>query len=278
VSDQSWRVTVTCPAVDTELVAARLVTATGQGVEEPERGRLLTVLPDEASARDLATHLLSWRPDLSASVEAIASVDWSLHWRDGITTRRFGRLVLTPSWIPVTPASGEHCIVIDPESAFGSGGHGSTRGVLTLLERLMPPGATVLDLGSGSGILAIAAVVLGATRAIGIEVDDEAMPVAEANALRNGVSGCVQFITGDAKALVPLLAPADVICSNILRNVNTELLPTIAAALARGGIAIFSGMEASEAELFRPRLLETGLRIRDEVVDEGWWAVAAERG
>jgi ribosomal protein L11 methyltransferase len=135
----------------------------------------------------------------------------------------------------------------------------------------------VLDLGSGSGILAIAAVKLGASRAIGIETDSEANEVAARNAGRNGVESRIEFLEGDAGDLAPLAGPADLLLSNILRTVNTALLSSIVAALRPGGIAIFSGMEETESALFLPSLAGAGLELLDEAVDTGWWAVAARR-
>jgi ribosomal protein L11 methyltransferase len=134
----------------------------------------------------------------------------------------------------------------------------------------------VLDLGSGSGILAIAASKLGATRAIGIETDPEAIEVAVRNAARNQCEH-VEFIEGDATLLAPLAGPADLLLSNILRSVNTALLPVIIKALRPGGIAIFSGMEQLEAEEFRRTLLGSGFHPVQEALDSGWWGVAAER-
>jgi ribosomal protein L11 methyltransferase len=148
---------------------------------------------------------------------------------------------------------------------------------LGLLERLLVPGMRVIDLGSGSGILAIAAVKLGARHAFGIEIDPEAMPVALRNAERNLVEARVQFLEGDALVLAPLCGPADLILSNILREPNVQLLPMIGAALAPDGIAVFSGMEQSEAPLFRPELERAGFHPLAEAVDEGWWAIAAVR-
>jgi ribosomal protein L11 methyltransferase len=208
-------------------------------------------------------------------------VDWSTRWRDGLGPRSFGRLTVTPSWSPPPAATGP-VVILDPETAFGSGEHGSTRVALALLERLLRPGARVLDLGSGSGILAIAAVKLGAARAIGIETDPEANVVAVRNADRNGVREQVEFLDGDAGDLAPLLAPADLILSNILRSTNIQLMPAIARALRPpaerpGGVAICSGMERAEAVLFRPVLARAGLTVVDEQVDAGWWAVAARR-
>ena len=182
---------------------------------------------------------------------------------------------MVPSWIELPPGDGP-AVVLDPESAFGSGEHGSTRAALTLLERYVRPGDRVLDLGSGSGILAIAAAKLGAASAVGIENDAEANPVAWRNAERNGITAAVDFLEGDAGDLAPLLGPADLLLSNILRAVNTALLPVITRAVRTGGIAIFSGMELPEAEEFRRILSTAGFKLVQETLDAGWWGVAAE--
>jgi ribosomal protein L11 methyltransferase len=167
--------------------------------------------------------------------------------------------------------------VLDPETAFGSGEHGSTRVALILTDQLVRKGNAVLDLGSGSGILAIAAVKLGASRAWGIEIDPEAIAVAERNAARNQVDGRVEFLQSDAAALAPLLGPADLVLSNILRVENARLLPVISKALKPRGIGIFSGMEVAEADEFRQTLEHSGFSIIEEAIDSAWWGVAARR-
>jgi ribosomal protein L11 methyltransferase len=206
----------------------------------------------------------------------VESTDWSTRWREGLGPRKLGRLTIIPSWLPEASEPDPLTIVLDPETAFGSGEHGSTRAALTLLSRLLRPGDRVIDLGSGSGILTIAAIKLGAARAIGIEVDAEANEVAARNAARNGVSDRVEFLEGDAAMLAPLVGPADLLLSNILRAVNTALLPVITRAVRPGGFAIFSGMEQPEAEEFRRILTDAGFKLVQETLDAGWWGVAAE--
>jgi ribosomal protein L11 methyltransferase len=261
-----------------EWVGAWLVARTGQAVEERDDGTLVTFAEDERAADALVAALAAaGEAPVETSRRPLEAVDWTIRWRDGLGPRRLGRLTIMPSWVALPHGTEGPIVVLDPETAFGSGEHGSTRAALTLLERHLRPGDRVLDLGSGSGILAIAAVRLGAASAVGIENDGEANPVARRNAARNGVASAVEFLEGDAGALGPLLGPADLLLSNILRTVNTALLPAIVAALRPGGLAIFSGMEEMEAETFRPVLATAGLTVRDEAVDAGWWAVAAAR-
>jgi len=259
-----------------DAVAAWLVERTGEAVEERADGTLVSFATSAPAAEALERDLVEAHgPGLSLARREHPEVDWTLAWREGLGVRRVGRFAIVPSWIHYQAGPGELVIVIDPEMAFGSGEHGSTRAALALLDRFARPGHTVLDLGSGSGILTIAAAKLGAAQAIGVEVDAESLPFAFMNAERNGVLERVAFLEGDAAQLTPLLAPADVIVSNILRLINVALLPEIRGALRLGGIAIFSGMEVAEAELFRAPLLEAGFRVVAELIDETWWAVAA---
>ena len=272
-----WAIDVRPEPSRREWVGAWLVARTGQAVEERDDGTLVTFAEDERAADALMAALAAeGEAPVATSRRPLEPVDWTTRWRDGLGPRHFGRLLVVPSWIELPPGDGP-AVVLDPESAFGSGEHGSTRAALTLLERHLRAGDRVLDLGSGSGILAIAAAKLGAASAVGIENDAEANPVAWRNAERNGVTASVDFLEGDAGNLAPLLGPADLLLSNILRLVNTALLPAIVAALRPGGLAIFSGMEELEAPLFRPVLETAGLAVRDEVTDTGWWAVAAAR-
>jgi len=274
----SWcAVDVRSPGDSREAVASWLVERTGQAVEERDDGTLVGFSESQTSAERLVTELHeAFGGGVAGRTRPLPDIDWSARWKDGLGPRRIGRLTITPSWtadrVP-DPAT----VIIDPESAFGTGEHGSTRAALILLERHLRPGDRVIDLGSGSGILAIAAVKLGASQATGIEIDDEADPIASANARRNGVEERVRFVTGDAAALAPLLGPVDLVISNILRSVNIGLLPAIHSSLRPGGVAIFAGMEATERELFLPALATAGFAAGDETVDETWWGVVGRR-
>ena len=258
-------------------LGAWLVEQTGQAIEERDDGTLVAYAGTTEAAGMLDRALRGYAESPVTVVHRLVpDVDWSTSWRDGIIVRQFGRLTLSPTWLAESAGGGPR-VILDPETAFGSGEHGSTRAALTLLDRHVKPGDRVLDLGSGSGILSIAAVKLGAAWAVGVEVDEESIPVAERNAEHNGVTDQVQFIHGDAADVAPLFAPVDLVLSNILRVVNVALLPEVVASLRPGGIAIFSGMEEPEEPLFLPELAAAGFSVVDEARDAGWWAVAARR-
>jgi ribosomal protein L11 methyltransferase len=274
-----WAIDVRTAPESRDRIGAWLVARTGQAVEERDDGTLVTFAPDEQAADQLIAEMghAAGGAAPETSRRRVEPVDWSTRWREGLGSRSFGRLTVAPSWASVRVEGDGPTVVLDPESAFGSGEHGSTRVALSLLERLVRPGDLVLDLGSGSGILALAAVKLGAARAIGIENDPEANLVAARNAARNGVGDAVRFLDGEAGDLGPLLGPADLILSNILRSANTELLPAVTRTLRAGGTAICSGMEVTEAALFRPAVESAGLAVLEEQTDTGWWGIAARR-
>ncbi|MGQ0701971.1 MAG: 50S ribosomal protein L11 methyltransferase [Gemmatimonadales bacterium] len=262
------------PAASRDIIAAWLVSRTGQAVEERADGTLVGTTPGADIDAVVEELRATFGDAVLASVRALPEHDWSAEWRRGLGPRRIGRLVVAPSWsVPGTPGP---VVVIDPETAFGTGEHSSTRSALVLLDRWLQPSDRVLDLGSGSGILAIAAVKLGAARAVGIDFDAEVEPVARRNAGRNGVAQRVRFLTGDAAVLAGLLGPAELILSNIIRSQNERLLPAARGALAPRGRAIFAGMEGRDAPAFRERLGALGYAVIDETRDEDWWAVAAQ--
>ena len=198
-------------------------------------------------------------------------VDWSRAWRDRIAAHRVGDLVVTPPWL-ADPRSTATQIVIEPEMAFGTGEHETTRGVLRLMQRVVRAGDVVADLGAGSAVLAIAAAKLGAERCIAIEMDPDAIGNAEANVRRNAVADRVSVVQGDALALLPLVAPVRVVLANIVSSVLLELLPVIRASLTVDGVAILSGVLAEECAEMSRSIQAGGWRLLETDQEGQWWS------
>jgi ribosomal protein L11 methyltransferase len=187
-----------------------------------------------------------------------------------------GGLTIAPPWLAdgLDPA---RAIIIEPGMAFGTGEHPTTRGVARLLHGVLRPGMTVADLGAGSAVLSIAAAKLGAGRVYAVEVDPDAILDAEANVQRNAVADRVHVFEGDAEALLPLLAPVEVILANIISSVLVLLLPAMAAGLAPGGRAILSGILLEERAGLCATLAAAGWEVVDEDAEEAWWSVTIAR-
>ncbi len=253
-------------------IAEWLVRRTGQAVEECPDGSLVGVTSVQGVEEVLEELRATFR-GVRAAARPLPDEDWNSRWKEGLGPRQVGRLTIAPSW-EAPPRETSFLVIIDPQTAFGTGEHGSTRTMLTMLDRWIRPGARVLDLGSGSGILSIAAIKLGAARAVGIDIDPEAEEIARENAAVNLTTSATHFLTGDAALLSGLLAPVDLVLSNILRLQNEKLLPIIRSALVRNGLALFGGMEESEAPAFRRALHASDFEFVDETLDQGWWGVA----
>ena len=133
-------------------------------------------------------------------------------------------------------------------------------------------GYAVADLGSGSGVLAIAAAKLGAARVAAIESDGDAIGNAEENVAANDVAGRVVVIEGDATVLLPLVAPVRVVLANIISAVIRDLLPVVKQSLAAEGVAIFSGMLVAESEAMRAAFEAAGFVVGADVAEGEWWS------
>lgn len=176
-----------------------------------------------------------------------------------------------------TETSSQFVVVVDPGMAFGTGEHATTRACLRLLQRAQPLGKTLADVGTGSGVLAIAAAKLGASRVVGVEIDHDAISNAESNIALNGVSDRVTIIEGDADPLLKLLAPFEIIVANILSSVIRELFDCFAYSLSPSGTAILSGILDEESAAMRDFLAQRGWIIESEDIEERWWSVLIAR-
>jgi len=213
-----------------------------------------------ASGLAIRAHRLSSIPDQ----------DWVARSRSEFGPIRVTpRLWIVPSWHS-PPDAGALNLVLDPGLAFGTGSHATTRLCLRWLEARITGGETVLDYGCGSGILAIAALKLGASRAVGIDIDPDAVAEAGANARRNGVVG--EFLESGS----PLALTADLVVANILANPLKVLAPILAERCRRGGQVALSGILAGQAEDVA-RCYAPWVEFSAPAEEEGWVCLSGTR-
>jgi len=205
-----------------------------------------------------------------------ANEDWAATWKQGLGPRRVtDRLVVKPSWCEWDAAPGQVVLDIDPQMAFGTGEHATTRGCLRLLDGVMRPGIRALDIGSGSAVLAIAAARLGAADVVAVEYDADANLNARENLELNGVESGVRIIEAMADAeLLADLGRFDLVLANILSSVIRPLLPAFRAALggAPDGRLIVSGILRTEhADVVRDAEA-AGFRVLQVDEEDEWWS------
>jgi ribosomal protein L11 methyltransferase len=244
--------------------ATTLVTGTGSG-----SAVVVAAFPDDAAAERAFEAI---RADYDADIIYVERKDWATEWRRGFTSRRIGtRLLLRPSWEAVEPASGDVLLTIDPENAFGSGDHETTRLVLQVLEREIAGGESVLDVGCGSGVLSIAAVLLGASSAEAIDIDDDAVATTKRNAALNGAAPRVHV---SRRPLSDVSGAYDIVVANIETRVLAPLAPDLQARTAPSGFLVLSGVLRDD----RDELVAAFSSMRlQETLDEGEWCACVLR-
>jgi ribosomal protein L11 methyltransferase len=257
-----------------ERVVAMLVNGGAGAVQELD-SELLTHL-QEGAALDAMCEALE-HAGATVRRTSLGEVDWSARWVTRVGVQRVGRIAVAPPWMSDDIADAELPILIEPAMAFGTGEHETTRGVLALMQSLVRPGMLVADLGSGSGVLAIAAAKLGAARVVAIEMDPDAIGNAIENIERNEVVGRVTVLQGDAAALLPLVAPVSLVLANIISSVVIELSPLMHRALPPGGKAVISGILVSEREHLLSSLAVDGWTLESELREGEWWSSVIAR-
>lgn len=209
-----------------------------------------------------------------ADTDTVDPKDFENNWKKYFKSTEIGRrLCICPSWEQYNNKENRKVLKIDPGAAFGTGTHATTAMCLALLDQFITPNQTVLDIGCGSGILSIAAVLLGAERATGIDIDPVAVKVARENAALNGLSEKTEFLVGNLNEKIT--SRYSVVCANIVADVIMALAPDVPGLLAPGGRFLCSGIIDSRAEEVRAALLRAGLQITNTVTESNWVAFAA---
>jgi ribosomal protein L11 methyltransferase len=209
-----------------------------------------------------------------ARVAPLADIDWNAAWREHFRPLLVGdRLLVAPPW-DVPGTSERLVLVIEPGRAFGTGHHGTTAGCLALLERLIVRDrpARALDLGTGSGILAVAAARLGVREIVACDSDPDAVAAAETNAGRNGVAANVRAVLADAATLA--VAPAPLVLSNLLAAAHRALAGRYRELVAAGGVVVLGGLLDAEADGVAAALAAHGFAREASVSLEGWTSLA----
>ncbi len=257
--------------------------------------RVKTFLPPENTStlqhiEKALWHLGQIYPIPAPSIRWLSEADWLEKWKSGYSLQRFGRhIIIKPSWQAYAAAPDDVVIELDPGLAFGTGLHPSTRLCLEALEELVRPGHQVLDVGTGSGILAIAAAKLGAASVVALDIDPMAIQVAEENASRNGVQEMISLVhaslQGQAASGTPAQASQaagacagwngkfDLVIMNILAQVIAQSAPAIATCLAADGMFIVSGIIQPHEDSVLRALGQAGLYVAERRVQKDWVAL-----
>lgn len=226
--------------------------------------------------------LFGWDVDfgrLYAEDIIVDDADWKDKWKEYFKPVRItDRLVVKPTWEEYEPNDGEKVIQIDPGMAFGTGTHETTSLCLKLMEKYLgdePQDKEVLDVGCGSGILSIAAALLGCRSVTGVEIDEDAVRVAEENVELNGIGDRVEILQGDLTEGIE--SKADIIVANLMADLVMTLSKSAKEHLKDGGIFISSGILLEKKGIVSDAVKEAGFEII-EIAEDGEWCAIAARG
>lgn len=253
-------------------------------IPEQENTEIVTVSAYYADDEKLQDRLKQIESELAAVEERIGSFrfgnirfrslsekDWANEWKQYFHVTHVGEsLVIKPSWEEYTPKEGEHVIKIDPGMAFGTGTHHTTNMCMARLEKVLPANAEVFDVGTGSGILAIAAALLGAKSVKAVDIDAVAVRVARENIAGNGLEDKIEVKEGDL--LRGTEGQADVIIANIIADIIIMLLKDIPGKLKDDGIFLASGIISDRRADVEAAAAEVSMKV-DHVDEKGGWVV-----
>ena len=250
-----------------ELVRVYVPAAQDSAAKRAELERSLVELGRATGVEDLAAVSLRFR--------VLPPEDWATSWKKVWRPFRVGRLEVVAPWTEAAGRPDAVRLVIEPGAVFGSGRHATTRTVLRVLAQRIRGGERVLDCGTGTGILAVAAVLLGASEAQGFDLDPNSRPAAAELASANGVGASCRFDTAGFDD--PSAGAFDVVCANIYADVLQEQAGWLAERLTRSGVLIASGCALRHRDATRAAFETTGLRVVEEFVRGRWVTLVVAR-
>jgi len=246
-------------------------------IEEEDHIKIFTSEDSDISAEIIRDSLRKLREDklvnsFKVEKELLEDKNWNELWEKSREVIRVSdRIVIRPSFKEYAAKENEIVLTIDPKMSFGTGEHQSTKLVLRLLEKYVKKGMKVLDVGSGTGILAIAAVKLGATKAVAVDFDETCFDNCKENCELNGVSDTIEILTGEIDIVEE--NDFDLILANIQKNVLIEIAEKIKSRLRKAGKVILAGLLEEDKKDIETKYHSLGFRTEHiEKMDE-WIAI-----
>ncbi len=255
----------------------------GESPPIPDRVVVKTYLPIDhttdhrRSQIDVGVRLVAHlAPVTELRERRVSQSEWQNSWKEFFHVLRVGeRIVVCPTWREYEAKPDEVIVHLDPGMAFGTGHHPTTRMCLEMIEQTVTPGDSVLDLGCGSGILSIAAVKLGAERAVGFEIDPIAVKAGRANIDLNRAADSVELIHGTLPSPRAPAGSFDCVFANISARVVTDLAARIVECIAPGGRLLVSGVIEKHLDGVTDALIAEGATIERQEIDGDWVALLA---
>ncbi len=299
----NWtEITITVPQKDTDEAAAIANMTVPYGIyiedysdleEKAEEIAHINLIDEELIAKDRTTSLIhiyisecdnameaveflkerfrAANIDFTVNAIGVNDADWNENWKKYFHVSEIGeKLVIVPSWEEYENKNGRTVLNIDPGAAFGTGTHATTSLCLTLLEKHINDGVKMLDIGTGSGILAIASTLLGAESAIGVDIDAQSVKTAKENAEINNVQDKCEFIVGDLADKIS--GRFKVICANIVADVIIKLFDNVADFMEDDAVLIISGIIDLRKDDVLNSAASHGFKVVEENYKDNWCA------
>jgi ribosomal protein L11 methyltransferase len=280
--EKTWiAITVTCPKDVQELLIPFLWDSGATGFVEEEND-FTAYFPAEFWGDDVVARFSQIQERLrsegkiinSVQIDTVEDRNWNEEWEKTIQPIQVtDTIIIRPSWVPVAPKSGIVVLTINPKMSFGTGYHETTRLMLRMLENIIQSGDRVLDVGTGTGILAIASARLGASSAIGVDNDEWSLENALENVALNDVASRVVIRTGSI-GTVPE-TNFQVVMANLHFTIIVEMMEELIEHTANGGHLLLSGILESDEQAIRNLLVSTGITIQEILHESEWIGITA---